>query len=258
MMHNVLEGWWGVPPMVWKAVVEECYQRCVGPNVKELAKYAPFSNTVYGELNAVFMSDIIHRTGLTEGKMFVDLGCGVGNCLIQTALQAGCIANGIEINPPPAALAKLQVAEFRKRLKMWGLRSGEVNIREGDFCEDEEVKKWMRQADVVLVNNWAFSSTLNATLSLLFLDLPEGSKIVSLKPFRKSDFRITERTASSPEAIFQVEEHEFRKGAVSWTAEGGTYYIHTVDRGPLRAFTERQLVLGASSTGRKRRGGWSD
>ena len=33
------------------------------------------------------MSDIIHRLGLGPGKVFVDLGSGVGNCVLQAALQ---------------------------------------------------------------------------------------------------------------------------------------------------------------------------
>jgi len=52
MMQTAWSKWTGVPPMVCQNIVEECYQRTVGPSVKDLAKYAPFSNTVYGELNA--------------------------------------------------------------------------------------------------------------------------------------------------------------------------------------------------------------
>lgn len=79
----------------------------------------------------------------------------------------------------------------------------------------------------------------------MFLDLPEGAQIVSLEPYRRPDFRLTERTVSSPQAIFRVEEVEFRRGAVSWMAEGGVYYLHTVDREPLRKFTERADKLRA-------------
>lgn len=113
----------------------------------------------------------------------------------------------------------------------------------------------------------------------MFLDLPEGAQIVSLKPFRRSDFRLTDRTASSPQAIFRVEEIEFRRGAVSWMAEGGeilrlcrarhlltglpvgSYYLHTVDREPLRLFIEKtekqrqqQAATRAANGGRRKRG----
>lgn len=170
MIQNVQYGWDGVPPAVWKAVVEECYQRCVGPSIKDLSKYTPFSNEVYGELNASFVSDIVFRTNLRANNTFVDLGCGVGNCLLQVALQVGCTANGIEINPPPANLGALQVAQFRKRLRLWGLNAGSVCLRKGDFCEDLSVREWISKADVVLVNNWAFSAQCESNSIVLSED----------------------------------------------------------------------------------------
>ncbi|KAG9007942.1 Nucleosomal histone H3-Lys79 methylase [Tulasnella sp. JGI-2019a] len=242
MTHAVKFGWRGVPPHVTKVLLEESYQRTVGPSVKELGKYPPFSDLVYGELNAPFVSDILHRTDIKAESTFVDLGCGVGNCLIQAAVQTGCTANGIELNAPPAALGKLQVEQYKKRLKLWGFTAGDVNLLEGDFCESADVRGWLAKADLVLVNNWAFSSALNEKLSLMFLDLPEGARIASLKPFRRSDFRLTERTASSPEAVFRVEEVPFRRGTVSWMAEGGVYYLHTVDREPLRRYFEKETL----------------
>ncbi|KAG8897700.1 Nucleosomal histone H3-Lys79 methylase [Tulasnella sp. 403] len=258
MMQNVQYGWDGVPPGVWKTVVEECYQRCVGPSVKDLSKYQPFSDTVYGELNSGFVSDIAFRTNLRANSTFIDLGCGVGNCLIQAALQVGCTANGIEINPPPAALGKLQVEQFQKRLRLWGLNAGPVTFRQGDLTEDLAVREWIAKADVVLVNNYAFSASLNEKLSLMFLDLPQGAQVISLKPFRPSDFRLTERTVSSPQAIFRVEEVSFKRGSVSWTGEGGRYWLHTVDREPLRRFiekSEKQRQLQMSAPRRKRNSG---
>ena len=41
---------------------------------------------------------------------------------------------------------------------MWGLSAGPVTLREGDFCDDNEVVSWIRNADVVLVNNYIFGS----------------------------------------------------------------------------------------------------
>lgn len=48
------------------------------------------------------------------------------------------------------------------------------------------------------MNNYAFTPTLNDKLSLLFLDLKEGTKIISLKPFVSENFRLTDRTVSPP------------------------------------------------------------
>ena len=95
----------GVPVKLWKMIMEETYQRSVGPDVEETKKYRSFSSETYGELNPSyassfpllyeretetsirFVSDIVHRLGLKPGKVFVDLGCGVGNCVFQAALQ---------------------------------------------------------------------------------------------------------------------------------------------------------------------------
>ncbi|KAG9048164.1 Nucleosomal histone H3-Lys79 methylase [Tulasnella sp. UAMH 9824] len=239
MRINAVMGWNGTPPQVWKAVVEECYQRSIGPNIRKLSKYTPFSNEVYGELNASFVSDILFRTDIRANSVFVDLGCGVGNCLIQAALQCGCTSYGIEINENPADLGTAQVVQYYKRLQLWGLNAGQVDLVKGDMCNNPAVGEWIRKADVVLVNNWAFSPALNDALSLMFLDLREGARVVSMKPFRRPDFRLTDRTVSSVQAIFRVEEIGFRRGAVSWMAEGGVYYMHTVDRGPVRQFEEK-------------------
>ena len=46
------------------------------------------------------------------------------------------------------------------------------------------------------MTNYAFTPALNDKLSLLFLDLKEGTKIISLKPFVSENFRLTERTVS--------------------------------------------------------------
>lgn len=131
-----------------------------------------------------FVSDILFRTEITSNSTFLDLGCGVGNCLIQAALQTGCEANGIELHGPPAALGtsslpsilssttavlpshsvspraagKAQVEHYKKRLRLWGVSSGDVTLLQGNFCESAEVRDWIKRANLVLVNNWAFSS----------------------------------------------------------------------------------------------------
>lgn len=102
---------------------------------------------------------------------------------------------------------------------MWGLNAGPVTLREGDFTESAEVSEWIRKADVVLVNNYIFSSDrecslfsafmfgisagilihfrlylVNDALTWRFLDLREGAKVVVLKPFWPLNRPLTERT----------------------------------------------------------------
>ncbi|CED83842.1 Putative protein methyltransferase involved in meiosis and transcriptional silencing (Dot1) [Phaffia rhodozyma] len=230
---KAIEGMRGLNGDVWGMICEQGYQRVVGPRMEKLKDYVPFSSNTYGELNSTFLSYLLRQTGLTPRSTFVDLGSGVGNCVFQTALQVGCESFGCEQLDGPAGLAKDQLAEFKRRAGMWGVKPGRVKLWHGDFCELKEVGEVLKRADLLVCNNYAFSSILNDRLSLLFLDLKEGAKIVSLKPFVNPDFRLTERNCSSPQAILQLQEFRFPRHSVSWTDEGGRYYIQTVNRSRL-------------------------
>lgn len=94
------------------------------------------------------------------------------------------------------------------------------------------------------MNSYAFLPKTNDSLSLQFLDLKDGAHIVSLKPFVPPDFRLTERTLSSPLAILRVDERIHTTGCVSWADRSGKYYIQTVDRSLLRKFDERRVGNG--------------
>ena len=216
----------GVCEGIWRCLQEQCYARTVAPRVDELSKYEAFSDNVYGELLPRFMSEISQLTNLGPESVFVDLGSGVGNLLIQVALQTGSASYGCEQMLVPSQLASLQVEEARRRWKMWGLAGGRLRAWQGDFGEDDEVRDVLRKADVVLVNNYAFTARTNDKLSLQFLDLKDGAQIVSLKPFVPADFRLTERTLSSPLAILRVAQRNYTSGCVSWADGGGRYYIH--------------------------------
>lgn len=74
--------------------------------------------------------------------------------------------------------------------------------------------------------SYAFTAKTNERLSLLFLDLKDGAKVVSLKPFVPHDFRLTERTLDSPLAILSVEQRDYSRDCVSWADSGGRYFIH--------------------------------
>jgi H3 lysine-79-specific histone-lysine N-methyltransferase len=50
-------------------------------------------------------------------------------------------------------LARLQLEEAKQRFKLWGLKSGEMECVEADFCENNLVPKVLKKADLVLVNN---------------------------------------------------------------------------------------------------------
>ncbi|EIN13327.1 DOT1-domain-containing protein [Punctularia strigosozonata HHB-11173 SS5] len=244
----------GLPKPVALRIIEETYQRAVGPQIPSLRKYEAFSSHVYGELMPSFISDIVAATHLGPDSLFVDLGAGVGNVVLQAALQTGCRAYGIEIMPAPARIARAQLEQFRLRCKMWGVSAGEVEMEEGDMLKSARVSELLSQADVVLVNNKVFAEELNEALRPKFLDLKEGAILVSLKPFVSSlNARLTERNVDDISTIFDVTERPYHSGSVSWGSGGGSYYLHRVDRAGYASIRERFEKSRSARSSRSRR-----
>lgn len=145
-----------IPNKVLTRIIDETYQRSVGPHALKLNRYEAFSSEVYGELMPSFTSDIIAATGLHKDSLFMDLGCGVGNVLVQASLETCCRSYGIEVMPTPAEVGREQLKQIQKRCRMWGLSMGEVELEEGDMLTSRRVTELLPQADVVLVNNKVF------------------------------------------------------------------------------------------------------
>ena len=148
-----------MPKDISLRLIEETYQRCVGPQVHTLRNYEAFSSETYGELMPSLVADIIRYTGLREDSLFLDLGCGVGNVVLQASLQTGCRSFGIEIMSTPAGMARDQLEQLKIRARMWGVNMGEVELEEGDMLKSERVAKLMSEADVVLINNKVFKES---------------------------------------------------------------------------------------------------
>ncbi|KAJ1962168.1 Nucleosomal histone H3-Lys79 methylase, partial [Dipsacomyces acuminosporus] len=212
------------------------YNRVVAPTVDLLRQYKAFSNNVYGEILPTLINEFIERAGITNETTFMDLGCGIGNVVLQVAAQTGCHASGIEIMKVPARFAKRQAQEFEHRMRLYKLRHGSVQVWRGDFCDNPNVQRLLPKVDVLLVNNYAFDSKLNHNLLQLFLDLKEGTKIISLKPFVTPDHKISARNIYSPESILTVRRYPYWSQSVSWTDNGGEYFIQTVDRSRVKEF----------------------
>lgn len=145
-----------IPPPVLLRIVEETYQRAVGPNVAELRHYEAFSSEVYGELLPPFVTEIIKTTGLESKHLFLDLGSGVGNVVLQASLATGCRSYGIELMAGPAKLAQIQLEQFRIRCNMWGVSMGAVELEEGNMLVSQRTIDLIKEADVILVNNKVF------------------------------------------------------------------------------------------------------
>lgn len=225
--------------LVEHIIKDQVYARTVSPQVHLVRDYESFSDNVYGELLPKFLSRIFKETHLKSDQIFVDLGSGVGNCVLQAALEIGCESWGCEMMENPNTLAQLQAAEFPARCRLWGIKPGKVNLIHGDFLKNEDVKKILKRADVILVNNQAFTAELNDKLKYVFLDLKEGAQIVSLKPFRSPAHKIKESNVNDPINVLEVVEKERWSGMVSWSDDPGKWYHQTKDSRALEKFFKR-------------------
>lgn len=222
-----------LPAYVTVEFLNQVYRRVVSPRSQELRDYKAFSNNVYGELLPSFVSEIFRRTRLLSKSVFIDLGSGVGNCVLQAALEIGCESWGCEIMKTASELAQLQKEELENRIQLYGIKAGSITVRSADFVNNSEIQAVLQRADVVLVNNYAFSPELNGNLVDMFLDLKDGCQIVSLKSFVPPGHTISEYNIESPLNILDVDHHQFAHDSVSWTTVGGDYYISTINRSRL-------------------------
>lgn len=156
-----VESWTqkGLPKEVLMRIIEENYQRTVGPNVPSLKRYEAFSSTVYGELMPSLAQEMINITRLKEDSLFVDLGSGVGNVVVQASLQTGCRSYGIELMPHPARVATDMAEQMKIRCRMWGIVVGDMELEQGDMLKSRRVDELISQADVVLVDNKVFEES---------------------------------------------------------------------------------------------------
>lgn len=219
-------------------ILTQIYARTVSPRVESLRQYENGTDNVYGELLPRFISNIFKETKLKSGQVFVDLGSGVGNVVLQAALEVGCESWGCEMMNNACDLAELQQSEFKARCRLWGIAPGKTHLVRGDFLEQESIVNVLKRADVVLINNQAFTPQLNNELINHFLDMKEGCKIVSLKSFVPAGHKIQSRNLNSPINLLKVQQKNYWSNSVSWTDVGGTYFIATKDSSRLKRFME--------------------
>jgi [histone H3]-lysine79 N-trimethyltransferase len=199
-----------------KHIVQQVYNYAVSEPEK-LNQYEPFSPEVYGETSFDFISQMVDEININEDDVFIDLGSGVGQVVVQVAASTrakACI--GIEKADVPSRYAENVDTMFRTWMKWFGKKYGEYQLIRGDFLADEHREKIM-SASVVFVNNFAFGPNVDHQLKERFAELKDGAKVVSSKSFCPLNFRITDRNLSDIGTIMHVKEMQPRSGSVSWT-----------------------------------------
>lgn len=206
---------------------------------------------MYGETRPPVIDAIIRRLRIKSHHVFLDLGSGIGNVVLQVSAQTRCKCYGVELLDTPAVLARRQVLEFRARLQAYGRSLSTCHLKRADFLEDRKVHEVIERADIVFVNNYAFESDVNVQLKLLFLGMKEGAKIVCFAPFRAVDYTITEHNMNDVGSILTVEKYTYNTGGVSWTASPGVYYIHKIDRSMLQDFVQKRQERTSNRASKK-------
>jgi H3 lysine-79-specific histone-lysine N-methyltransferase len=225
---RILDATHALPLSLVKRITAQSYNRIVSPQAHLLRKVKG-KETTYGELLTPFVHKIFQQTGLNSSHVFVDLGSGVGNVVLQAALQTGAESWGIEKMEFAARLGSTQAAELIARARLWNISLGAIKLVEGDFLETPQIDSVLRRADVVLVNNKVFGETLNNALLQKFLDLKDGCKVVSLESFgggAKQGVRHEQAIAG----LFDEERFESGTGSVSWAGESVEWFVATKAR----------------------------
>jgi H3 lysine-79-specific histone-lysine N-methyltransferase len=222
---RILDDMHAVPLSLVKRITAQSYNRIVSPHAHRLRKVKG-KETTYGELLTPFVHKIFAQTGLNSSHTFIDLGSGVGNVVLQSALQTGAESWGIEKMDLAASLGQKQALELRARSRLWNITLGAIQLIHGDFLETPEIDQVLRRADVVLVNNKVFGETLNNLLLQKFLDLKEGCKVISLESFG-GGAKQGVRNEQSIAGLFDEERYESGTNSVSWAGESVEYFIAT-------------------------------
>lgn len=225
-------------PCLLRHIIQLVYNAAVSDPDK-LNQYEPFSPEVYGETSYDLVYQMIEQVDVKAEDVFIDLGSGVGQVVLQMAGSSplkACI--GIERAEVPSRYAELMDFHFRLWMNWFGKKYGEYQLIKGDFLADEHREK-INSASIVFVNNFAFGPAVDHQLKERFADLKDGARIVSSKSFCPLNFRITDRNLSDIGTIMYVRELSPLKGSVSWTGKPVSYYLHVIDRTKLECYFQR-------------------
>ena len=140
-----------------KFIMQFIYNKAICDPDK-LNQYEPFSPQVYGETSFDLIMEMIKRVPLTENDIFIDLGSGVGNVVLQVAALTNCkFAFGIEKAEWPAKYAKSMEDEFRLVMSWYGKHFSKCQLYNGDFLHDSDpsvnLKEMINEAKYISIKN---------------------------------------------------------------------------------------------------------
>ena len=223
--------------------IEQAYSVRVTPHLRRFTQGGFRSPTAWGDILPTFMHEVFMDVNLTKRSLFVDLGCGVGNIVVQAALERSCRSFGCEL-----VKERFDVAEKFRRETAWRLEENEltvdhlgvdyqrrldtepkqtarVRIEQGDmFDANAPAREWVAEADLVLCANFTFSPDMDAQLLEMAKTMKTGGKMMTLRQILLG--RST-NAPDDPSKLLDVEQLRSKKGHVSWTATAVDYFMYT-------------------------------
>ncbi|GBL80209.1 Histone-lysine N-methyltransferase, H3 lysine-79 specific [Araneus ventricosus] len=141
-------------------ILQQVYNQAV-TDPEKLNQYEPFSPEVYGETSFEFITQMIGELDITEDDIFIDLGSGVGQVVLQMAATTNCKkCIGIEKADVPAKYAEEMSKNFQFWMKWYGKKYGDYVLLKGDFLSEEH-RETLLNSTLLFVNNFAFGPTVD-------------------------------------------------------------------------------------------------
>eukprot|EP00594_Rhizosolenia_setigera_P020686 CAMPEP_0178981458 /NCGR_PEP_ID=MMETSP0789-20121207/27067_1 /TAXON_ID=3005 /ORGANISM="Rhizosolenia setigera, Strain CCMP 1694" /LENGTH=318 /DNA_ID=CAMNT_0020671993 /DNA_START=501 /DNA_END=1458 /DNA_ORIENTATION=+ len=193
---------------------------------------------------------LFNIVNLKSTDVFVDLGHGIGNTVLQAALTVGCDARGIEIVPERCRVAE----QFHKLIfeyieetdyMSWRRKIGNIEFREG-CLNDKKNEDFIIEADVAFVNNAndifgtrcteANAYSIDYFVGCLFAKMKPGARMVTLYPLLCLGRSLVEenehrRNCGLEEDInasfFTCDTYDLGKDSVNWSTGNTTIYVYT-------------------------------
>eukprot|EP00053_Salpingoeca_punica_P011813 m.105273 g.105273 ORF g.105273 m.105273 type:complete len:370 (+) comp15790_c0_seq1:78-1187(+) len=218
--HNKQQG--TASSRLAQIIMMSIHSRCADWSI--IRNYTAGTAKVYGECPVASVSTLVHHLRLSKDDVFLDLGSGIGNVVLQVAAEARCRATGIEIRPDLHTLAKKMGSAFAAEMDWHGKARGEWRLVCGDFTAGR-FERYFREATVIFANNLKFDAANQSIKDRLWL-CKDGTRIVCSERLIGARHRLSARVAQDITPSL-VSEHII--APASWTAEI-PYYIYTVRR----------------------------
>ncbi|KAL0071679.1 Nucleosomal histone H3-Lys79 methylase [Marasmius tenuissimus] len=162
-------------------IFNQVYGRCVSSCLRILRRYAKTEET-FGEFMPAFVDEILTEVvAITPKSVVLDLGCGVGQLLVQIVLENLCLGYGIEIREELVGIADEFLKQALLQAQLWGLAPGGMKVYCGDFTKDDRVPRLLEMSDLVIINNEKFGSELCQAVAMLLVEHMKSSCVVVVK-----------------------------------------------------------------------------